>query len=164
MNRTSTASEELTRFITSAKDHGLADDFIVSLLRKNGWSERRVFRAFSSYYTDVLGAPVPSRSGQSEHSRDAFYYLLNFLTLGFWTIALGQIFYILIGHWLPDPAKISPYYYRPLRDEISWQVATVLVTFPLFLFIHRLIGRQLVQRPDLYDSGVRKCSRTLLSS
>ncbi len=157
MNRTSSASEEITRFINSAKSHGLADDFIVSLLRKNGWSERRVFRAFSSYYADMLG-PIPSRSSdQSEHSRDAFYYLLNFLTLGFWTISLGQIFYVLISHWLPDPAKISSYYfYRSVRDEISWQVATVLVTFPLFLFIHRLIGRQLAQRPDLYDSGVRK--------
>ena len=87
-------------------------------------------------------------------ARDAFYYLLNFLTLGFWTVALGQIFYTLIGHWLPDAAQLQ--YQQPLRDLISWQLATVIVTFPIFAYVHSLIGRQLRLRRELYNSGVRK--------
>ncbi|MDQ2680722.1 MAG: DUF5671 domain-containing protein [Candidatus Eremiobacteraeota bacterium] len=152
----STASEQLAQFIGTAKNNGLADDFIVSLLRKNGWSEPRVFAAFSAYYADVLGAPIPSRSGRSESARDAFYYLLNFITLGFWTTALGQIFYALIAHWLPDEISNGYNGYSSLRDQITWQAATVLVAFPLFAFVHTRIGRQLVRRPDLYESGVRK--------
>lgn len=133
----------------------MADEFVVALLRQNGWSERRIFRAYSKLYTEVLGAPLPTRHGHVEHARDAFYYLLNFITLGFWTVALGQIFYILIAHAFPDPTQ-TMFYAGSLRDQISWQVATVVVAFPIFLFVHSVIQRQLRARPDLYDSGVRK--------
>jgi len=155
MDTSLNVSDELASFIRSAKSYGISDSFTVSLLRKNGWSEQRVFRAFSAYYTGALGVPIPAKGGRSENARDAFYYLLNFLTLSFWTIALGQIFYTLIARWIPDAVQIG-YSSQSLQDQLSWQLATVLITFPIFAFVHRLIGRQLVQRPDLYDSGVRK--------
>lgn len=146
---------ELSNFLRLAKQHGLADEFVVALLRQNGWSERRIFRAYSTLYAEVLGAPLPTRHQHAENARDAFYYLLNFITLGFWTVALGQVFYILIAHRFPDPTQPS-LYVGSLRDELSWQVATVIVAFPIFLFVHNLIRRELQRRPDLYDSGVRK--------
>jgi hypothetical protein len=148
-------NDDLCNFVRSAKEHGITDDFIVSLLRHNGFSERHVFRAFSSYYGSVLGAALPVRSQNVEQSRDAFYYLLNFITLGFWTIALGQIWYILIGRWFPDPTQ-STFAVQSLRNEISWQLATVVVAFPIFLFVHNLIRIELRRRRDLYDSGVRR--------
>src|SRR5690348_11233658 len=96
---------ELLNFLRAGKQNGMADDIVVTLLRQNGWPERRIFRAYSSFYADVLGMPLPARRQHGENARDAFYYLLNFITLGFWTVALGQIFYILIAHWFPDPAQ-----------------------------------------------------------
>ena len=149
------ANPELLEFVRAAKQHGVNDDFIVSLLGDRGWSERRVYAALSSYYADTLGMPVPARSGQVENARDAFYYLLNFITLGFWTVALGQVFYILIAHAFPDATQ-TPYYAESLRDQISWQVAVVIIAFPVFIFVYSLINRELVKRPDLYDSGVRR--------
>lgn len=133
----------------------MADEFVVMLLRQNGWSERRIFRAYSALYADVLGMPLPTRLHRAENARDAFLYLLNFITLGFWTVALGQALYDLIAHWFPDPTQDAPYA-KLLRDEIAWQVATVIVAFPIFLFVHTRIQRELQRRPDLYDSGVRK--------
>lgn len=155
MSTASVSDAELRAFFLAAKERGLSDEFVVALLRQNGWSERRVFKAYAAFCTDVLGMPVPARHQQGEHSRDAFLYLLNFITLGFWTVALGQIFYILIAHWLPDGTQFSPYA-GTLRDQIAWQVATVVVAFPIFLFVHRIIQRELRLRPDLYDSGVRR--------
>ncbi|HVS47005.1 MAG TPA: DUF5671 domain-containing protein [Verrucomicrobiae bacterium] len=155
MNKLSNPTEDLSQFVASAKAHGVADDFIVTLLRRNGWGEQRVYRAFSAYYAGVLDAPLPRGAGSAENARDAFYYLLNFLTLGFWSVALGQIFYALIAHRFPDAAGAG-YYGMSLRDQISWQVATVIVTFPIFAFVHRIIGRTLQTRPDSYNSGVRK--------
>ncbi|MEO9171233.1 MAG: DUF5671 domain-containing protein [Candidatus Baltobacteraceae bacterium] len=151
----SNANDEVLGFIRSAKEHGVADDFIVAMLRQNGWSERRAFGAFSAYYADVLDVAPPTRAQHPEHARDAFLYLLNFLTLGFWTVALGQIWYLLIARWFPDASQYTSNA-LPLRDEISWQVATVVVTFPIFFFVHSLIRRSLQRRPDLYDSGVRR--------
>ena len=102
-----------------------------------------------------MGTPIPSRSQYGENARDAFYYLINFITLGFWTVALGQIWYVLIARWVPDAAA---YDYRQinLRDQISWQAATVIVAFPIFAFVHYLIRKQLALRPDMYESAVRK--------
>jgi len=146
---------ELIAFLQAAKDQEISDEFAVSLLRQNGWPERRIYRAFSALYADRLGTPIPQRAQAAADARDAFYYLLNFITLGFWTVALGQIFYRLIAFWFPDPTQTSSYS-GSLRDDIAWQVATVIVTFPTFVYIHWLIARELRARPDLYTSGVRR--------
>jgi hypothetical protein len=145
---------ELAAFLRAAKDNGISDEFVVALLRQNGWPERRIFRAYSAFYADRLGTPLPKRYQAAENARDAFYYLLNFITLGFWTVALGQIFYRLIAYWIPDPAAST--YYGSLRDDIAWQAATVIVAFPVFLYVHSLIQRELRSRTDLYDSGIRR--------
>jgi hypothetical protein len=145
---------ELIAFLRAAKEEGISDDFVVALLRQNGWPERRIYRAYSAFYADRLGTPLPKRQQAAENARDAFYYLLNFITLGAWTVALGQIFYRLIAYRIPDPA--SSQYYGSLRDDIAWQVAIVVVAFPVFLYIHSLIARELRKRPDLYESAVRR--------
>lgn len=145
----------LLDFIRAAKAQGIDDAFIVALLSRQGWSERRVYAAFSSFYAEKLAMPVPSRSGHVESARDAFYYLLNFITLGFWTVSLGQLFYILIARAFPDATQM-PEYAESLRNQISWQVAVVVIAFPVFVFVHSLIQRELAKRPDLYDSGVRR--------
>jgi hypothetical protein len=155
MSSPSASDPGLLEFIRAAKKQTVDDEFIVALLCQRGWSERRVYAAFSSYYAEALGMPVPARSGSVENARDAFYYLLNFMTLGFWTVALGQIFYILIARVFPDATQ-TQYYAQSLRDQISWQVAVVVIAFPVFAFVHSLIGRELSKRPDLYDSGVRR--------
>jgi hypothetical protein len=145
---------ELIAFLQAAKDHEISDEFAVSLLRQNGWSERRIYRAYSAFYAERIGSPLPRRYQAAENARDAFYYLLNFITLGFWTVALGQIFYRLIAYWLPDPSQ--PALYGSLRDDLAWQVATVIVAFPTFVYVHSLIQRELRNRSDLYESGVRR--------
>jgi hypothetical protein len=148
-------AHELDAFIGVAKEHRLDDETLVGLLRKNGWSERRVYGALSAYYADILHTPIPKRGGSGENARDAFFYLLNFITLASWTTALGRIGYTLIARAFPDPA-VSVAYAQPLRTEIAWQLAAVIVTFPIFAYVHRTIARQLRLRPDLYESGVRK--------
>lgn len=132
----------------------MSDEFVVALLRQNGWPERRIFRAYSAFYADRLGTPLPKRQQAAESARDAFYYLLNFITLGFWTVALGQIFYRLIAYRFPDATQST--YYGSLRDDLAWQAATVIVAFPVFLYVHSLIARELRSRPDLYDSPIRR--------
>ncbi len=149
--------EDLDRFVRAAKAGGVADDALVGLLRQNGWSERRIYRSLGAYYGDALGMPPPSRSGRGEHARDAFYYLLNFITLGFWTVALGQLFYTLIERRFPSPVGSYSYVrsHEALIAEIAWQLATVIVAYPCFVFIGRLIARENARRPDALESGVR---------
>jgi hypothetical protein len=151
-----TSTDDLARFVSEAKRQGLTDDALVPLLRQNGWSERRVYATLSTYYGKTLGMAPPSRSGPVENARDAFYYVLNFLTLAFWTTALGQVFYTLIDRHFPDQNGWSRYASGgALIDQIAWQLATIVVAFPIFLVINNLIERGLRLRPDLLDSAVR---------
>jgi len=96
---------------------------------------------------------VPVRAGTAETARDAFLYLLNFIALGFWTVALWQIWDDLVRRWYPDPLSDTG---TTLREDIAWKVAVIVVTFPLFALMHALIQRELVRRPELYYSPVRR--------
>lgn len=145
--------DDLDGFIRTAKDHGVPDDALVALLQQNGWSPRRIYRGLSAYYTEALGVAPPQRGSRGENPRDAFLYLLNFITLGFWTIALGQLFYTLIARWFPDAAYTG--YGGPLTYQIAWQLATIIVAFPAFLFVARAIGGELQRRPEAAESPVR---------
>jgi hypothetical protein len=151
----STADLDVASFVNAAKDRGLPDTTILAILRNGGWSERRAIRALASYYARADGLDIPGRSDRAEYAREAFLYLLNFITLGFWITAFGQIWYTLIAHWFPDPA-IARYESWNLMQMLSWQIATVAVAFPIFAFVHYLIRKTLASRPELYDSGVRK--------
>jgi hypothetical protein len=151
---TPSSQDQLRGFLQSAKQRGVSDESLVSLLRHRGFSERSIYRGLAAYYEDVLGESVPSRGLDVENARDAFYYLLNFITLAFWTIALGQIFYMLIERRFPDALDAGSM--SSIRDELAGQLAAVIVTFPVFLVVHSLIQRQLRKRPDLYYSPVRR--------
>jgi hypothetical protein len=149
----STAADPLGGFIQTAKERGLPDDALVPLLKQNGWSERRVYRSLSSYYAAALGVAPPSRGGRGVDARDAFLYLLNFITLGFWVVALGELFTILIDRRFPDPATAN--YGPDLLHQIAWQLATIIVAFPCFVIIVRLIAGEIARRPEAADSGIR---------
>jgi hypothetical protein len=151
---TPSSPDQLRGFLTSAKSRGVSDETIVALLRHRGFSERSIYRALAAYYEATLGEPLPSRGLDVENARDAFYYLLNFITLAFWTIALGQIFYLLIQRQFPDALDVAPAW--SVREGMSSQLATVIVTFPIFVVVHSLIQTQLRKRPDLYFSPVRR--------
>lgn len=148
-------TDDLATYVASAKEHGIADEFLATLLRRNGWSEQRIYGAFSQYYAGVVGVALPRGGGSAENARDAFLYLINFITLGFWSVALGHIFYIFIAQRFPDAA--APWDNGgTLSHQIAWQLATVIITFPIFAFVHSRIVRELRKRRELYASGVRK--------
>ena len=147
------AADDLDGFIRAAKGRDVPDDALVALLRQNGWSERRVYGRLTAYYGESLGIAPPVRSSRGEYANEAFLYLLNFITLGFWVVAIGQIFCALIARWAPDPAH--PVYSSSLVHDVSWQLATVIVAFPCFTVVGRLIAAELRRRPDAADSGVR---------
>lgn len=148
-------SERLSAFIRAAKDRGADDAFVVAMLRENGWSERRIYAAFSSYYEEVLGQPVPSRGAGIEYARDAFMYLIAFIALGSWTVAVGSLFYALIDRWFPSPLD-SSYLFTSLRGQVAGQLATIIVAFPIFMLVSRALSREVQRRPEAADSGVRK--------
>ena len=74
-------ADRLVAYIAAAKERGVSDEFLATLLRQNGWSERSVYQAFSAHYERQLGIPLPTRGGRIEYAGDAFLYLLQFISL-----------------------------------------------------------------------------------
>jgi hypothetical protein len=146
-------TEDIDSYVRQAKAHGLADSTIIGLLHAGGWPERRAYRSLGGYYDETVGIRLPARPSGADAARDAFMYVLNFLTLGFWTVALGNLCYILIGRAFPDPGTSSTY--GQLIDQIAWQLAATLVALPACLAINRIIAGQLRVRRDLAESAVR---------
>ncbi len=143
--------ERLSEFIGTAKAKGLDDVSLVALLRQQGWQEQRVYRALTAYYTQSLGVEVPSRGNRAEDARDAFLHLIAFITLGGWVVAL-----INLGQGLIDRALPSPGSYLPQASSLSWHIATIIIAFPIYLWVNMLIGREAKVRPESLQSGVRK--------
>jgi hypothetical protein len=147
-------SETLQAFIEASKTKGAADDFLVNLLREQGWAAKDIYAAFGRYYQSLTGLPVPARAGGAgEAARDAFLYLLAFSTLGTWTIALGSLMFTYIDRWIPDPLARQriefPY-------QVSSEMACIIVGFPIFLLVMRFILREVETRPEKLESGIRK--------
>ena len=138
---------ELANFIAAARSKGASDRFIADLLRSFGWPQREIERAYFVVYEDLTGMPIPSpRGGQGEAAKDAFIYLLSFVTLGIWTQALGEIGFILVNHLIPDVLNRS---YGDSSFQIAFCLARLLVAYPVYLL---LMGRTRPSRP----SGRRK--------
>lgn len=145
----------LGEFIRTAKTKGVDDSFLVTMLRANGWSERRIYSAFSAYYEEALGMPLPARGGRAESARDAFYYLLAFVTLGIWSVALVWLGDVLIDRLFPSTLDYT-YSSMDLRYTVAGQLASLIIAFPIFFFVSRSIVRETEQRPESLESGVRK--------
>lgn len=152
--RAQETGDALITFIEATRAQGASDEFIYQMLRSRGWSKPEIESAFAQLYERLTGQSVPTPLGHSgEASRDAFFYLLSFATLAIWTQALGQIGFILIDQFIPNPLDRG---YNNNAYELAASIARLIVVFPIYLLLMRLINRDLVSHPYKYQSGVRK--------
>jgi hypothetical protein len=145
---------DLQAFVDAAKDRGVADEFLASLLTRRGWSTADVYDSLGHWWEQATGIPVPARRSAAENARDAFLYLLAFSTLATWSSALGSLWFQLIDHWLPDTVVNS--YAFNFRATVTWQMASILVALPIYLFVMRTILQETRANPERIESGVRK--------
>jgi len=144
--------DSLVDFIRAAKQKGAGDAFVVDLLRSRGWSEKKILNAFAAYYETETGMGVPSRGGGIEAARDAFMHLLSFIALGTWTISLGSLLYTLIDRWFPLAGTL----FSMNRYSVSYEMAGIIVAFPLYLAVMRSMARAAEANPERLQSAVRK--------
>jgi len=146
-------SPELHRFLEAAKSQGATDEVLVGLLRGRGWPEEEVHRALADYYETRSGLRIPiyKRSGSA---KDAFLYLVSFATLATWSFGLGSVMFVLIDHWIKDPFQQQRYYggFYQMADAL----ASIIVTFPVYLLVMQYINRELGRHPEKLESSVRK--------
>jgi Domain of unknown function (DUF5671) len=144
-------SEKLLEFVEAAKARGAPDDSLVQLLEKEGWPSRDIYAALGRYYENLTGLPVPARSaGAGESAREAFLYMLSFSTLATWTTALASLLFTYMNRWFPDP--VTQQAVEP-PDATSWNMACLIVAFPIYLLVMRSILREVEAHPEKLESG-----------
>ncbi len=145
---------KLQEFVEATKAKGATDEFLVSLLVRQGWPQDDVYSAIGSYWERATGIALPQRTVRGESSRDAFLYLLSFSTLATWASALGSLLFRFIDRWFPDP--VSRDYTYNLRSAVTWQMASIAVAFPIFLLVMAIILREAQGQAERLQSSVRK--------
>lgn len=140
-------------YVAALKQSGAGDDAILAILRNAGWPEKEAAGALAAHYEALTGLAPPARPRSAGGPREAFLHLLSFLTLSVWCVAAGALWFSLIDSWFPDPA--APAYGDPLA-AMAWNLAWVLVAFPVFLLVMRIVWRDLANQPAQADSAVRR--------
>lgn len=152
-------NENLLEFIESAKSQGASDDSLVGLLKGHGWPEDAVYEALAVHYEKLTGLKVPTRRRSGAAAKDAFYYLLAFSTLATWTIGFGSLMFTLIENWIADPLTANSYGSGSAtyaNSALASSIASIIVAFPIYLFVMRLIIREVRLDPEKLESAVRK--------
>jgi Domain of unknown function (DUF5671) len=148
--------ENLLEFIKAAKSHGIADDTLVGLLKGRGWPQEIIYDGLAAHYENAAGLKIPTRNRSGAAAKDAFYYLLAFSTLATWTVGFGSLMFLLIENWIADPLAPRSYGYAYADSGFASSIASILVAFPIYLFVMRLITRDIRLDPEKLESPVRK--------
>ena len=146
--------QPLAAFIDHARSKGMDHATIRMLLLSAGWKEKEIARALTAQALD-MPVPTPPDVGGA---REAFLHLLVFAALYATVIAGVSLVFDFINLWLPDAAMTR--YVAPqtdaLRVSIRWEMSTVIVAFPLLLWLSRVVVREMRAAPDKAKSPVRR--------
>ncbi|MGH9161704.1 MAG: DUF5671 domain-containing protein [Vicinamibacteraceae bacterium] len=148
------AGDDVTGFVREALARGLPRAQIEAVLREAGWQPAQVKSALAHFANLEFPIPVPApRSYVS--ARDAFVYLILFMTLYISAYNVGALLFRLIDMAVPDPAATAVFsQYVPAAIRRS--IASLIVAFPIFLFVSWSVSRAVRLSPSRRASPVRR--------
>ena len=148
------ATQDLELFVRESLARGLSRESIEAALDAAGWPAEQSRSALNAYAAVDFPLPVP-RPRPYLSAREAFLYLLLFTTLSVSAWHLGSLLFDLINRAFPDPAD-SDYLRTRLWDSIRWSMASVIIAFPVFLYVARYLGLEVARSPVKRLSPVRR--------
>jgi len=148
-------NEELLGFVKDALARGQSRTSIEDALLQAGWKPDQVKSALGAFaQVDQFPIPVP-RPRLYLSAREAFMYLVLFTTLYLTTFNLGRLIFQFANLAFPDPAAMHDFA-DSAREAIRFSVASLVIAFPIFLYLSLLIGRSIKRDPSKRASKVRK--------
>ena len=147
------ADARLQDFIQAALQSGNSREEIGAALGSAGWTEDQIRDGLRLFAEVSFNLPVPRPRAQLS-ARDAFLYLLMFGVLYVSAFQLGNLLFSLINLAFPDPLN----QYEAVRAESStrWATASLIVAFPVFLWVSLKLNREIGADPNRRHSAVRR--------
>lgn len=144
---------QLKEFIAHARKKGMDHSTIRMLLLSSGWKEKDIAEAMTEE-TLEMAIPLPPDAGGA---RDAFFHLLSFAALYTAVISLSILYFNYIDILFPDAAvQAYPGDRSGTLSSIRWSIAAIIVAFPLFLWISRILVKEMITHTEKAVSGVRR--------
>jgi hypothetical protein len=140
----------LKEFIAHARSKGMDHQTIRMLLLSSGWKEKDIVEALTEATLDM---PVPAPEDRGG-AREAFFHLLAFVTLYASVVSVLVLAFQYLNRFFPDAA--FDYGYGDDSSMIRWFMATLIVSFPIFVWMSRIIQREIVKSPERAWSPVRR--------
>ncbi len=145
-------NEELRRFIKESLERGIDRESIRAVLLEAGWQERDIRSALAAYADVDFPVAVP-RPRPYLHAREAFLYLVSFISLYVFAFSLGAVLFGLIDHTFPDTLNR---YRSSASAADATALAAIIVAFPLYLFLMRRLAVAVAADPERRQSLVRR--------
>lgn len=149
-----TGSQELVQFVRDAMASGQDRESIAKALTAAGWPEALVADALAAYADVPFPVPVP-RPRPYLSAREAFLYLTLFATLYISAFQLGSLLFDLINRAWPDPAD-SAWQVARQASSMRWAMASIVVAFPVYLFLAHHLSQAMARSPGKRLSAVRR--------
>ncbi len=146
---------DINQWVKEALTEGASRDGIMEVLLEAGWQKDEIQNALDQFLDIPFTIPVPRRK-PCLSAREAFLYLLLFLTLYISAVSVGTLMFQYANVWLPDPIQDRDQYEDALRSTIRWATASLVIAFPLYLCISRMLATAIVHDPQKRGSKIRK--------
>lgn len=133
------ADPTLSTFVKEALAAGKSRDDIAKALRAAGWPDDQAKDALGQFADIAFPVPVP-RPRAYGSAREAFLYIVYFSLLGMVAGHIGGLAFAWIDYSYADPLA------RQSWDSgavgMRWAIASLLVGFPLFVFLGWRLGQR----------------------
>ena len=144
-------TNELYTFVKESLGKGMDRAAIHAALAQAGWQEEEIKNALSAFAEVQFPIPVPKPKPYLQ-AREAFLYLVSFITLYITAFSFGVLVFAFIDKLLPDPLQFRGFFPRGLTTSL----ASLIVAFPLYLFMMRQLGKAAARDPERRQSKVGK--------
>ncbi len=147
---------ELQQFVKESLEKGQSKGAIQTALEQAHWPKEDVQNALDAYADVAFPVAVPRRRPYLS-AREAFLYLVLFMTLYISAISLGTILFQLVNYLLPETTAYvygSNTYYSV--EAVRSATASLIIAFPVFLGVSTLLRRAIARDPEKRGSKIRK--------
>lgn len=145
-------TQELELFVRESLLRGCARAEIEKAMLDAGWTADQAKSAMNAFADVSFSVPVPKPRPYLS-AKEAFLYLVLFSTLYLSAYHFGSLLFDFTNRAFPDPADRAFSYQG---DSMRWSVATLIIAFPVFLYMSRLVGRALAKDPVKRLSPIRR--------
>lgn len=148
------AEATLVEFVKSALALGESRSRIAEVLKKAGWPDDQIDGALGAFADVEFPAPVPKPKAYGS-AREAFLLIVYFSLLGMVATQVGGLAFAWIDRFFADDLTRDGYASQWASSGMRWSIASLLVGYPIFLFLGWRLAAKKRRDPDRRRSRVR---------